>query len=160
MKETKNFRNIAKSIAMRHQRHMAFQFSYSRLFATEVTDFVYSQKIVDIPDHICTHIRQMGADMGQKATVLGTVYECGQAVMVEHPAFYFGEVIAVCKCGSRVFVVLLFLNSVFYKHINASEVWASTEWAVMPVSALACHKPCVVHVLGDKRFVVLKYSME
>ena len=56
------------------------------------------------------HCYNIGADMGQKATVLCTVYECGQTVMVEHPVFYLCEVIAVCKCGSRVFVVLLFLT--------------------------------------------------
>ena len=160
VKETKNFRNIAKSIAMRHQTHMAFHLNSRSLFFMGVEGFVYARDVTEMPEELYNQLQHMKVDVGRKCVVYGTMYESGQAVLVQHPVHYFGEIVAVCRNGDEVLVALILLKSLFYKHINAFEVCRSPEWTVIPLSSLACHKPCVLHTCGDRRFVVLKYSTD
>ena len=66
-----------------------------------------------MPEELCNQLQHMKVDVGRKCVVYGTVYESGQAVLVQHPVHYFDEIVAVCRNGDEVLVALILLKSLF-----------------------------------------------
>ena len=154
IKENKNFVNITKTIAKKHQIHMAFKLQSTGLSAQEARIVRYGD--AGLPNEVTRLVCVEGAQVGLKADVCGTLFEKGQAVMIEHETYEFGEVAAVCVHNRCVRLVLRPLTCTFHKHINAYEVCATDVWIVVDVSQLRCHKPLSIFEQEFGRFVVTK----
>ena len=155
IKENKNFRNIAKTIAQKHQVHMAFKLQSKDILQSEVKVLNFDS-VDDIPDALISSVQSENTQVGSAAKVCGTTFEKGQAVMIQHEDYEFGEVRAVCIHGERVRLVLRMLRCVFFKHINAYELAVSDEWAIIDMTRLRCHKPCVIFEKDACKYVVVK----
>ena len=163
IRESKNFRNVAKSIALKHQNHIAFQLHSGSLFRTELVNLKFVANFEGIPEDIATEVKSNGARLAMQFTWNGTVFRAGDAVQLndadEQPAD--GElaeiVAAACKPNDDVRLVLRLLRTHFVKHINAYEIEQGEKCIMLPLSKMASCKPVPLHTVYGSRFAVLKY---
>ena len=159
VKSNKNFRNITKTIAHKHQQHIAFAIGDPGYMKMEMSEFVFSSPDeCGGPKSLKQVLANSGATFGKKAVLRNTEYTSGSVLLVSNERFEFGEVEAVCIQDNHLCFLVVFLNSVFDLHVNAYEVWRSEMWSVVKIGDLRDFKPLRYVKMDMRTYVVQQYN--
>ena len=157
IKESKNFRNIAKTIASKHQTYIAFQLNSGSLFRTGLYDFHFETDLEGVPVAIATEAERTGARLSRKFTWNGTEFRAGHAVQLGDADCELAELVAaVCQSNGKVQLVLRLLETSFLKHINAYEIVQVGECILLGINEVRSPKPVAIHTVHGSRYAVLK----
>lgn len=156
--ENKNFRNIARTMARKHQLHMAFVLhSPSFMCPCQVQHF----KLMDewtFPATIGNELQEQGFRLGKYAEVGGIVYATGGIVLISvNEVEGFGEICAVCVGEISQSLVLRVMSSEYDAMTNSYEI-APTDM-VKTVALNSLRDPFPLHPIttDGSCHVVLNY---
>ena len=163
IKENKNFRNIARTVARKHQLHMAFVVnSASFLCSVGVQGF----KLMDewtFPAWIGQKLQNEGYEIGQRAQIDGICYVSGDVVLLsgsEVEDYGFGRICAVCALKGSLSFVVRVMTSDYDSLTNSYEVFPSSEVLTAARASLQDFHPLHTVTMENGRcFVVLNYHV-
>lgn len=163
IKESKNFRNIARTVSRKHQLHMAFAIhSSSYLCSAGVQDFKFMDEWA-FPTWIGDKLQNEGYEIGHRAQIDGICYVTGDVVLLSGPDdedYSFGRICAVCvRRGSLSFIVRV-MTSEYDGMTNSYEVSPTSE--VLTAARASLRDLCPLHTVtmeSGRCVVVLNYHV-
>ena len=160
VKMNRNFRNITKTVSLKHQKHMAFVMSskdFLREPIPEVLEHADLTVLEEVPKILRKSFAGRNVRFSAKASVNGIVYERGCVVLINDEHFEFAEVTAVCVEPDSTCLVVQKIHSDFNAHTNAYQTSHSGEWMRVDISALNDSHPLHYTFHDGCNWIVLKY---
>ena len=158
IRENKNFRNIAKTIARKHQLHMAFVLHSPTFMCCNGVQCFKLLEEWSFPAMIGNELQKQGFRIGKCAEVGGVAYIIGSIVLITiSEEEGFGEICAVCVGRASQSLVLRVMSSEYDVMTNAYKISPTDAVATVALSSLRDPFPLHPVNIDGRCYVVLNY---